>query len=226
MTATPLHAVSTLVRVAVLDDHAAVRAGVEALLAGEPDLVMVGAADGEEALWPLLRRTRPSVVVLDFGRRGRDGLELCLRMKATLQPPRVVLHSGFPREALLVPSALAGVDAIAGKDGSRVELLDAIRTAGAAGEGGGGHRLTVPGHLAARAAAAVDPADHALLAMLLAGTAPDDVADTLGISRTAVHRRTGALVARLRPAREGAGRPGAPLDGAVLADAGHQRSAR
>jgi hypothetical protein len=44
--------------------------------------------------------------------------------------------------------------------------------------------------------------------MLLAGTAPDDVADTLGISRTAVHRRTAALVARLRPAREGSAERG------------------
>lgn len=185
------------VRVAVLDDHAAVRAGVRALLEPEPDLVMVGAAADEGALWPLLRHTRPSVLVLDFGRPGRDGLELARRVKAAVQPPRVVLHSGFPYERLAVPSALAGVDAIADKSGTGLDLLQAIRVA-AAGEG---RPRAVDPSLAAEAAAAVEPADHALLMMLLAGTAPAEVAHTLGLSPAEVGRRTAALVARLAPQR-------------------------
>lgn len=187
----------TAVRVAVLDDHAAVRAGVRALIDPEPDLVMVGAAADEGELWPLLRRTHPSVLVLDFGRPGRDGLDLCRRVKAAVQPPRVVLHTGFPHDRLAVPSALAGVDAIASKSGTRLDLLQAIRSAAA----GPGRPSAVAPHLAAQAAARVDPADHAILAMLLAGTPPADVADTLGIPPAALARRTAALVAQLAPER-------------------------
>jgi DNA-binding NarL/FixJ family response regulator len=185
------------VRVAVLDDHAAVRAGVRALIEPEPDLVMVGAAAGEDELWPLLRRARPAVLVLDFGRPGRDGLELARRVKAMVHPPRVVLHSGFPYERLAVAGALAGVDAIASKSGTRLDLVQAIRLAA----GGSGRPAAVPPALAAQAAAMVDPSDHAILAMLLAGTAPADVAHTLGLPRAALARRTAALVARLAPDR-------------------------
>jgi DNA-binding NarL/FixJ family response regulator len=198
--AAPTDRSRSAVRVAVLDDHAAVRAGVRALIDPEPDLVMVGAAADEADLWPLLRRAHPSVLVLDFGRPGRDGLELARRVKAMLHPPRVVLHSGFPFERLAVASALAGVDAIASKSGTRLDLVQAIRLAAA----GSGRAVGVPRHLAARAAALVDPSDHAILAMLLAGTAPADVADTLAIPRAELARRTAALVARLTPERRAA----------------------
>jgi DNA-binding NarL/FixJ family response regulator len=193
--AAPAEGARSAVRVAVLDDHAAVRAGVRALIDPEPDLIMVGAAADETELWPLLRRTRPSVLVLDFGRPGRDGLDLCVRVKAAVHPPRVVLHSGFPADRLAVPAALAGVDAIASKSGTRLDLLQAIRLAA------GGRRAAVAPHLAAPAAARVDPADHAILAMLLSGTAPADVADTLGIAPAALARRTAALVVQLAPER-------------------------
>ncbi len=193
----PAHPPRAAVRVAVLDDHAAVRAGVRALIEPEPDLVMVGAAAGEDELWPLLRHARPAVLVLDFGRPGRDGLELARRVKAMVHPPRVVLHSGFPYERLAVAGALAGVDAIASKSGTRLDLVQAIRLAA----GGSGLPAAVPPALAAQAAAMVDPSDHAILAMLLAGTAPADVAHTLGLPRAALARRTAALVARLAPDR-------------------------
>lgn len=217
MTTAPAARIHTTVRVAVLDDHEAVRAGVRALLEPEPDLVMVGAAADEAALWPLLRRTRPSVLVLDFGRPGRDGLDLSRRIKAMVQPPRVVLHSGFPYERLAVPGALAGVDAIASKSGTRLHLLQAIRLAA----GGSGGLATVPAGLAARAAALVDPSDHAILAMLLAGTPPADVADTLGIAPPALARRMAALVARLAPARREAA---VPRTGAAMAGPARQRA--
>jgi DNA-binding NarL/FixJ family response regulator len=70
-----------MIRVAVLDDHPAVRAGVQAILAPEPDLISVGSAANEEQVWPLLRRTRPDVIVLGFHHPGRDGLALCLDIK-------------------------------------------------------------------------------------------------------------------------------------------------
>ena len=44
-----------IVRVAFLDDHPAIRAGLEAILATEPDLRLVGSAAGEHELWPLVR---------------------------------------------------------------------------------------------------------------------------------------------------------------------------
>jgi DNA-binding NarL/FixJ family response regulator len=65
----------------------AVRAGLQAILATEPDLQVVGFATDEHALWPVLERTRPAIVVLDLHHPGRDGLALCPQVKR--QPTRL-----------------------------------------------------------------------------------------------------------------------------------------
>ena len=46
----------------MVDDHAAVRLGLEAAISSRPGLVSVGVVDGPEALAPLLYRARPDVV--------------------------------------------------------------------------------------------------------------------------------------------------------------------
>jgi DNA-binding NarL/FixJ family response regulator len=66
--------VTTALRVAVLDDHPAVLAGVRAIVASAPDLEHVGDAASEEELWPLLLATRPDVLLADLHHPGRDGL--------------------------------------------------------------------------------------------------------------------------------------------------------
>jgi DNA-binding NarL/FixJ family response regulator len=119
-----------MIRVAVLDDHPAVRAGLGAILARETDLVFVGSAADEPELWPLLLRTRPSVVVLDVHHPGRDGLALCVQIKSQLQPPAVVLYSAETPAALVAASTAAGADAVVSKASPARALLEAIRAVG------------------------------------------------------------------------------------------------
>jgi len=104
-----------IVRVAFLDDHPAIRAGLQAILATEPDLRLVGFAAGEHELWPLLERTHPAVVILDLHHPGRDGLALCLQIKRQPDAPAVLLYSAYTPAALLVAAAVAGADAIVSK---------------------------------------------------------------------------------------------------------------
>lgn len=63
-----------MIRVAVLDDHATVRAGLEAIVGAARDMVWVGSAKDEADLDRLLRRTDPSVLVLDVDHPGLQGL--------------------------------------------------------------------------------------------------------------------------------------------------------
>lgn len=183
-------------RVAVLDDHPVVRAGVRAMLERRPEMAFAGMAADEFELWPLLYRTRPTVLVLDVHHPGRDGLALCLELKQTALAPRIVLHSGSRFEDVLVPALVAGADAIVSKADVERNLLAAIRgTRGASSA----HEVDVPPRLQAAAAARLDPTDRAILAMRLAGTTTGDVAATLGIGRAAVAKRLLAIVAWLTP---------------------------
>ena len=51
-----------MIRILLVDDHPALRAGLTAVLRAEPGLVPLGTAADEEELWPALHRTKPDVV--------------------------------------------------------------------------------------------------------------------------------------------------------------------
>jgi DNA-binding NarL/FixJ family response regulator len=182
-----------MIRVAVLDDHPAVRAGLHAILEPEPDLVAVGSAADEEEVWPLLRRAQPAVIVLDVHHPGRGGLELCLQIKSALQPPAVVLYSATTPASLVVAAAVAGADAVVGKSSSTLELLEAIRTVAHTPR----PRPAVAAPQRAEAAAMLDPFDHAILAMRLAGDSPAAIAGTLSLPVAEIAERIGVIVSSL-----------------------------
>jgi DNA-binding NarL/FixJ family response regulator len=182
-----------MIRIAVLDDHPAVRAGLDAILESEPDLVSVGSAADEEEVWPLLRRTHPAVVVLDVHHPGRDGLMLCLQIKSALQPPAVVLYSATTPAALVVAATVAGADAVVSKSSTTLELLQAIR---AVAQGPRAVPAISP-QMRAEAAGLLDPFDHAILAMRLAGDSPADIGATLGLSGAEVAGRVAGVVSAL-----------------------------
>src|SRR5688572_19528656 len=105
-----------MIRVATLDHHPAVRAGIEATLDRSPDLISVGSAADEQELWPLLQRTRPDVVLVDQP-------SLTSRIKQWLPSPKVVLYVEEERRPVGRPRA----DGVVGKTADLRVLLDAVR---------------------------------------------------------------------------------------------------
>ncbi|HEX6751004.1 MAG TPA: response regulator transcription factor, partial [Longimicrobium sp.] len=63
------------IRILLVDDHPVLRSGLDALLALEPDMEVVGqASTGEEGI-EKTRLLRPDVVVMDLAMPGIGGLE-------------------------------------------------------------------------------------------------------------------------------------------------------
>jgi len=122
-----------VVRVAVVDDHAAIRLGLTAAIEAQPGLVCAGVAANAEEMDPLLHRTRPDVVVLDYHLPRVDGLELCQRTKSDVLAPAVLLYSAYADAALDVPSLVAGADGVVHESSSTRELFEAIRVVAAGG---------------------------------------------------------------------------------------------
>jgi DNA-binding NarL/FixJ family response regulator len=183
-----------MIRVAVVDDHYAIRIGLEAALAAEQDLEPVGAATSAAELAPLLYRTRPDVVVLDYRLPDEDGLTLCRRLKRAVPAPAVVLHSAFADDWLTVPAILAGVNAIVHKGAPGRALAEAIRMVA---DGS----IVLPAVLPEFLTAASEPlaaGDRAILAMLVHGTSQDDVARVLDIDRRDLGRRLDRMLGTLR----------------------------
>jgi DNA-binding NarL/FixJ family response regulator len=184
-----------VIRILIVDDHPAVRAGLVAVLRSEPGLVPVGAAADEPEGLRLAQRARPDLVLLDLHLPGGDSLALCRRIKALDQPPRVMIYSAFASQELAVAAALAGADGILDKAEPMLELFDAIRRVVR------GERLLAPitAERLQDAQARIPSDDWPIVAMLLDGSADPDVAETLGVSESELRQRIGRLFARLAP---------------------------
>ena len=181
-----------MIRLVVIDRRPVMRLGLEGALRAHADVAVLGAASHEERLWPLLYRADPDVVLIgDAGPPGIGAaLALCQLVKRRHPAARVVLLATAGPD-LAVPAALAGADGPADPGAPARDLAQAIRDAGAAG-------LPVPPLRAQAAAAArLDPVDHPIFAMRLAGTATREIAQTLGLARGEPASRLAAMVARL-----------------------------
>jgi DNA-binding NarL/FixJ family response regulator len=183
-----------MIRVLLVDDHIALRAGLMAVLGAEPGIVPVDAASSESDLWPALRRTRPDVVLLDYHLAGRDGLALCRQVKRTLPPPKVLLYSAYADASLAIPALLAGADGVVHKGAPAGELYEALRLVAR------GRRVLPPlsRELLDAAAERLHPADLPVLGLVLDETPRGEIARTLRLEPRALDATLERMLDRLR----------------------------
>lgn len=184
-----------MIRILIVDDHPAVRAGLVAVLRSEPGLVPVGAASDEQEGWRLVQRARPDLVLLDLHLPGGNSLALCRRIKAHDPRTRVLIYSAFAHDELAIAATLAGADGMLDKTAPMLELFDGIRRV-ARGE----HLLApiTPERLQ-DARSRIPTPDWPIVAMLLDGTETADIASTLGVGAEELEGRVERLLARLAP---------------------------
>jgi len=118
-----------MIRVLLADDQALVRGGFASILAGQPDMEVVGeAADGAEAV-ELARTTRPDVVVMDIRMPRLDGIAATrLLLERHASPARVLMLTTFNQEAYVYDALQAGASGFLLKSSPPRELAGAIRT--------------------------------------------------------------------------------------------------
>jgi DNA-binding NarL/FixJ family response regulator len=184
-----------VIRIALLDDHPAVLAGLQRLVEAEPGLSLLAAVETEEALWRRLDRTWPEVVVSDYDLARGDGLALCQRLKERPRPPAVVIYSAYAGPALALAARIAGADAVVDKGAPVGDLLATIRATG----NGPTAMPELPCEVRQAAMARLDDDDVAVAAMLLAGSSHEGIAEALRIERGEVIQSARRIVSRVRP---------------------------
>lgn len=185
-----------MIRILIVDDHPAVRAGLVAVLRSEPGLVPVGAASDDHEGWRLVQRARPDLVLLDLHLPGGNSLALCRRIKAQEPQARVLIYSAFAHDELTIAATLAGADGILDKTSPMLELFDGIRRVAR------GERLLAPitPERLQEARSRIPTPDWPIVAMLLDGTDDGDIASTLALRPEELDGRVERLLARLAPA--------------------------
>jgi DNA-binding NarL/FixJ family response regulator len=184
-----------MIRVAVVDRHPAMRAGLEAILDGAPDAQIVAAmSGGHSEVEHALYRTAPDVVMVEDAPGYADGVELAREIKARGHGPKVLVHADRPDAVQVATAMLADADGIVDSGAQPRELVEALRIVAA-----GGIAFPELGPRARRHLAERLPAeDHAILAMRLAATPRREISETLRIDARALRRRLLAMIARLR----------------------------
>lgn len=123
-----------MIRVALADDHAVVRRGLEEILRAEPDMEVGGvAADGAELL-DLVRRRSFDVVLLDITMPGQSGLEIIRSLKQERPGMPVLVLTMHAEDQFGVRAMRAGAAGYLTKESAPDEMVRAIRRVVAGGK--------------------------------------------------------------------------------------------
>lgn len=123
-----------MIRIVLADDHPVVRAGIRALLEGDPELEVVGEAATPDGAVALAAADRPDVVLMDlqFG-QDQTGADATRRIRALAGAPAVLVLTNYDTDGDILGAVEAGASGYLLKDAPPAELIAAIRAA-AAGE--------------------------------------------------------------------------------------------
>jgi DNA-binding NarL/FixJ family response regulator len=117
-----------VIEVLLADDQVLVREGLRMMVEAEPDITVVGeAGTGTEAL-AACRRLQPDVVLMDVRMPELDGIEATRRLADGGSTAKVLILTTFDLDEYVYRAMKAGASGFLLKDGTREQLVAAIRT--------------------------------------------------------------------------------------------------
>jgi DNA-binding NarL/FixJ family response regulator len=181
------------VRLMVVDDHPAVRWGLEQLLEAQPDFSVSAVCISGEGVLARAQAERIDAAIIDYSLGGRNGLWVCRQLKRLPRPPRVIIFSAFANDHLAACCAVAEADAVLNKGVLGSELCDAVRTVMR------GRRLLprVSPPLADALRRRLADDEQMLFGMLLAGIPKAEICQILGTSARELACREDAMLSEL-----------------------------
>jgi DNA-binding NarL/FixJ family response regulator len=122
-----------VIRVAIVDDQALVRAGFVALLDADDSIEVVAEAGDGRAAVELAMAHRLDVMLMDIRMPGGDGIDATRRIRALPSPPEVLILTTFDTDENAFDALEAGAAGFLVKDTPPVQLLEAVRAAAGGG---------------------------------------------------------------------------------------------
>ena len=115
-----------IIRIFLTEDHDLVRDGLKALLAGIPDIHIIGEASNGKSLFEKLKIVVPDVLVLDISLPDMSGIEITRKVRSDYPSVKVLILSMYTHEDFILGAIRAGAKGYLPKNTSRDELVKAI----------------------------------------------------------------------------------------------------
>jgi DNA-binding NarL/FixJ family response regulator len=197
-------------RCLIADDQAMVREGFAAVLASQPDLLVIGqAASGADAV-SQARQLKPDVILMDVRMPVLDGLQATrqiLDAGPEAHRPRVLILTTFDFDDYVYEALRAGASGFLLKDAPATELIHAVRVVAA------GDALLAPSvtrrlisEFARRprmnepspaALGALTPRETEVLRLIAGGLSNAEISGTLFIAEQTTKTHIGHILAKL-----------------------------
>ena len=117
-----------MIRIAIVDDHAMVRAGLRQFFSDQSDFSVVAeATNGREAL-DIVRKGDVDVILMDLSMPDSGGVDALVAIRARAPDLPVLILSGFPEEHYATTLLRQGASGYLNKDCDPEEVVRAIRT--------------------------------------------------------------------------------------------------
>ncbi|WP_341710168.1 response regulator transcription factor [Limnobacter sp.] len=117
-----------MIRLAIVDDHAIVRAGFREMLSEELGMSIQFEAGTAEEAQSLLRQYNCDVLMLDLSLPDQNGIDLLRTVKQRHEETQVLIISSFSEERYALSMIRSGASGYLCKDCDRSDLINAIHT--------------------------------------------------------------------------------------------------
>jgi DNA-binding NarL/FixJ family response regulator len=186
---------SRSIRILTVDDHPLLRAGIEALISSQADMLMVAAcSNGRDAIQQF-RKHRPDVTLMDLQMPEMSGTDAILAIRAEFPDARIIVLSTHAGDVQALRALQAGARGYLLKDAVPEELLATIRAVQA------GKKTLSPTVSQGIAEHAIEDAltngEIDVLRLIAEGKTNKQIADRLSISVETVKSRVKNILSKL-----------------------------
>ena len=115
------------IEVLLLDDHAVVRDGLQALLAAQADIRVVGSFGDARSALSFAAQSAPDVAVLDIAMPGLDGIEAARRIHDLCPETHILMLSMHASPEHVYQALRAGATGYVLKESAGGEVVTAVR---------------------------------------------------------------------------------------------------
>ena len=196
-----------MIRVALVDDQAIVRAGLARILSPTDGFEVVAECVGGHEAVERLPALRPDVILMDIRMPGLDGIAATARLRTAVPHSPVLVLTTFGEDEVLWGAIEAGAAGFVLKDSSAEDLISAVRAVA----GGGAwfdpgvaprlldryRRVVAPATRDAARLQLLTDREHEVLRLMARGATNAEIAARLCVAEATVKSHVGSIFTKL-----------------------------